>query len=263
MINFHNILILIFSIKILIYAHHWLCSTLKSTEVLNILVLVCILPKITITKNIKFFFWKNGYQFSFVLVLIAKCINKNLKQNQAAILPISNLSSFLTITLLWILRVQYNRPLKKNHDVYVIVDLFSNYIVPVPTPKDQAYHAVNSIIYHKLSKFGPLKNLIAYRGTEYLSPERPKCFTLLKIRHCPKTSNAPWRNGDVEVQNEYLGTHLRMFFLTVPKTGLFKYISMLMPQFSTILTFAYFSISNSFPYATACSTDFSIERFTE
>ena len=60
-----------------------------------------------------------------------------------------------------------------------------------------------------------------YRSTdkviEHLNSEKVNCFTPFKIRHSPRTANAPWTNGLVEVQNKLLGTHLRMFRHGTPK----------------------------------------------
>ena len=59
--------------------------------------------------------------------------------------------------------------------------------------------------------FGSPKNMIAVRGTENSTTEMPNCCTLFNIRHSPRSSHAPWRNGLVAAQKENLGAHLRMF----------------------------------------------------
>ena len=52
-------------------------------------------------------------------------------------------------------------------------------------------------------------------------------FTLLGIKHSPRTAYFLWANGLVEVQNRTRGTHLRMFVHNIPKTGHFKSTCML------------------------------------
>ena len=42
-----------------------------------------------------------------------------------------------------------------NHYIYLTLDHFSIYIVTVPTPKNFAHYAVNSIFHYWISKFGP------------------------------------------------------------------------------------------------------------
>ena len=63
---------------------------------------------------------------------------------------------------------------------YVIVDHFSKYIINVPTPKKKGPCALNSVVHHWISIFGPPQNLITDNMTGYLNTESAKCCTLLK-----------------------------------------------------------------------------------
>ena len=47
-------------------------------------------------------------------------------------------------------------------------------------------------------------------------------YTLMRIRHSPRTAYSPWTNGIVEVQNRNLGTHLRMFLHDTLKDWAFQ-----------------------------------------
>ena len=58
--------------------------------------------------------------------------------------------------------------------------------------KNSAYYAVSFLIRHWISKSGPSQFLIRGRGTEYLYSEKLIIFTLFNIRHCLRTSDAPW-----------------------------------------------------------------------
>ena len=125
-------------------------------------------------------------------------MHKNLKQNKAAVLPFSKLSTFFN---LWILcnsmdtKGPINTAPERNLYIYEKVDLFSNYIVTVPTPKSNARYAVNATNHHWISKFFPPEYLITDRGTECLDFEIANCSTVFKVRHSPRIYLAPGRNG--------------------------------------------------------------------
>ena len=110
-----------------------------------------------------------------------------------------------------------------HHYIYVIVDHFSNYIATVPAPKNNAHYAIYALLHHWTSKFGPLQYLVTDRGSEYLNTDMTNLCVLFNIRHSPRTPHSPWTNGLVEVQNKNIGTHLRLFFMILLKTGQHKY----------------------------------------
>ena len=73
-INFHKILMLIFVFRNLAYVYQWYCFTLPLTKFIDILALVCILPYQISIKNLTLHFFKICHQFSFMIIILAKCI---------------------------------------------------------------------------------------------------------------------------------------------------------------------------------------------
>ena len=114
---------------------------------------------------------------------------------------------------------------KLNSYIHVIVDAFSHFVVTVPTKQNNSQNAVNSLLHHWITKFGPPVYLVTDRGSEYINSE---LCTTMGVRHSPRTPYAPWTNGLVENQNKTLGTHLDFFYIIHQKTGLLKFICMLM-----------------------------------
>ena len=49
-----------------------------------------------------------------------------------------------------------NPPSKQNAYNHVIVDVFSHFVVKVPIKQNNAQNAVNSLLHHWITKFGPL-----------------------------------------------------------------------------------------------------------
>ena len=74
-----------------------------------------------------------------------------------------------------------------------------------------------TLYHHWITKFGPPKNLVTDRGSEYINSEFANLCTTMEIRHSPRTPYAPWTNGLVENQNRNLGTHLRLFLHNTPE----------------------------------------------
>ena len=109
-----------------------------------------------------------------------------------------------------------NPPSKQNSCIHVIVDAFSHFVVTVPVKQNNAKNAVNSLLHHWITQFGPPVYLVTDRGSEYINSELENLFTTMGIRHSPKTPHAPWTNGLVENQNKNLGTHLRLFLHNTP-----------------------------------------------
>ena len=78
-------------------------------------------------------------------------------------------------------------------------------------------NAVNSLLHHWITKFGPPVYLVTDRGTEYINSEFANLCTTMGNRHSPRTPYAPWTKGLVENQNRNLGTHLRLFLHNTPE----------------------------------------------
>ena len=101
-----------------------------------------------------------------------------------------------------------NPPSNQNSYIHVIVDAFSLYVVTVPVKQNNAQNAVNSLLHHWITKFGPPVYLVTDRGSDYFNSELANLCTTMGIRHSPRTPYAPWTNGLVENHNKILGTHL-------------------------------------------------------
>ena len=110
-----------------------------------------------------------------------------------------------------------NPPSNQNSYIHVIVDAFSHFVVTVPIKHNNAQNAVNSLLHHWITKFGPPVYVVTDRGTEYINSEFANLCTTMGIRHSPRTPYAPWTNGLVENQNRNLGTHLRLFLHNTPE----------------------------------------------
>ena len=72
--------------------------------------------------------------------------------------------------------------------IHVIVDAFSHFVVTVPIKSNNAKTAVNTILHHWITKFGPPIYLVTDRGTEYINADMTNLCTLMGIRHAPRTS---------------------------------------------------------------------------
>ena len=116
-----------------------------------------------------------------------------------------------------------NKPPSHNKSyIHVIIDAFSHFIVTVPIKSNNAKTAIKTLLHHWIIKFGPPIYLVTDLGSEYVNKEMAQLCTLMGIRHSPRTAYSPWTNGLVEVQNRYLGTHLRMFLHDTHKDWAFQ-----------------------------------------
>ena len=123
----------------------------------------------------------------------------------------------------------------------MIVDAFSHFVVTIPVEQNIAQNAVNSLLYHWITKFGPPVYLVTDRGSEYINSELASLCTTMGIRHSPITPYAPWTNGLVENQNKNLGTHLRLFLHNTPENWstqvhMYAYAHNSQPLFEVILS---------------------------
>ena len=94
---------------------------------------------------------------------------------------------------------------------------FGHFVVTIPVKQNNAQNAVNSLLHHWITKFGPPVYIVTDRGSEYINSELANLCTTMEIRHSPRTPYAPWTNGLVENQNKTLGTHLRLFLHNTPE----------------------------------------------
>ena len=97
------------------------------------------------------------------------------------------------------------------------VGAFSHFVVTVHVKQNIAQNAINSLLHHWVTKFGPPIYLVTDRGSKYNNSELANNCTTMGIRHSPKTPYAPWKKGLVENQNKNLGTHLRLFLQNTPE----------------------------------------------
>ena len=150
-------------------------------------------------------------------IFIHDCIecqqNKHINQKlqTASIQTFSENASYFNYRISMDTKGPINPPSNQNSYIHVIIDAFSHFVVTVPIKENSAQNAVNSLLHHWITKFGPPVHLVTDRGTEYIISELANLCTTMGIRHSPRTPYAPWTNGLVENQNRNLGTHLRLF----------------------------------------------------
>ena len=147
-------------------------------------------------------------------VFIHDCIecqqhkHNNQKIQTATLQTFSENASFFNYRISMVTKGPINPPSNQNSYIHVIVDAFRHFVVTVPIKQNNAQNAVNSLLYHWITKFGPPVHLVTDRGSEYINTELANLFT---------TSYAPWTNGLVENQNKNLETHLRLFLHNTPE----------------------------------------------
>ena len=74
-------------------------------------------------------------------------------------------------------------PSNQNSYIHVIVDAFSHFVVTVPVKQNNAQNAVNALLHHWITKFGPPVYLVTDRGSEYINSELANLCTTMGIRH--------------------------------------------------------------------------------
>ena len=100
-------LTIIFLLKISVYVYHWLCFTPHSINIIHIHLLVCILLKNMLTNSGLLHFFKNNYQFSFMIVLTANWNStKRWFEPKLHFCLSRNCQLLLTIVSLWIIKLQ-------------------------------------------------------------------------------------------------------------------------------------------------------------
>ena len=113
-------------------------------------------------------------------------------------------------------------PSQNNQYVFVIIDAFSHYVVTVPSPVNNSQNAINALLHHWISKFGPPQYLVTDRGTEYINQDFTHLCTPFQILHSPRTPYAPWTNALVEAQTVILALLFAYFSKTLPQIGQLK-----------------------------------------
>ena len=107
-------------------------------------------------------------------------------------------------------------------DIFVIVDAFSHFVVTNPAPNITSKYAIQTLLHHWITKFGPPQYLVIDRGTESVNQDMAHLCSLFNINHSPRTPYSPWTNGLVEVQNRNRGTQLRLFLQNPPTNWSFQ-----------------------------------------
>ena len=105
---------------------------------------------------------------------------------------------------------------------FVIIDAISHFGVTNPAPHLSSNYAIQTLLHHWITKFGPPRYLLTDRGTQYVNQDMAHLCYLFNINHSPRTPYSPWTNGLVEVQNRNLGTHLRLFLQNSPSNWSFQ-----------------------------------------
>ena len=111
---------------------------------------------------------------------------------------------------------------QNNSYIFVIIDAFSHFVVTNPASNITSKYAIQTLLHHWITKFGPPQYLVTDRGTEYINQDMAHLCSLFHITHSPRTPYSPWTNGLVEVQNRNLGTHLRIFLQNPPTNWSFQ-----------------------------------------
>ena len=156
-------------------------------------------------------------------IFIHDCIecqqNKHINQKiqTATIETFSENASYFNYRISMDTKGSIKPPSKQNAYIHVIVDAFSHFVVTVPVKHNNSQNAVNSLLNHWITKFGPPIYLVTERGSEYINSELANLCTTMGIRHSPRTPNAPCTNGLVENQNKNFGTHLILFLHNTPE----------------------------------------------
>ena len=167
-------------------------------------------------------------------IFIIDCIecqqNKHINQKiqTASIQTFSENASYFNYRMSMDTKGPLNPPSNRNSYIHVIEDAFSHFVVTVPIKQNNAQNADNSLLHQWITKFGPPVYLVTDRGTEYINSEFANLCTTMRIRHSPRTPYAPWTNGLVEIKTEILELISDFSYITLQKTGLLKFICMLM-----------------------------------
>ena len=96
-----------------------------------------------------------------------------------------------------------------NSYIMVIVEAFTHYVALNPVPHCNAYYAYTTLYEHWIAKFGLPEILVTDNGTEFINNEIITLCHLYNIKHKPRTSHAPLKNGLVEGMNRSLQEYLR------------------------------------------------------
>ena len=110
-----------------------------------------------------------------------------MKKIKVALLPFPKLPTFSNHSDSMVTESQSNHAFEGNHYTHVIADLYTGYIVIVPSPKNIA----TSLLHLWIAKNSPVQRLITVRVTEHLNAEKANCCTWLEIHQSPRTSHAP------------------------------------------------------------------------
>ena len=93
----------------------------------------------------------------------------NRKIQTASIQTFSENASYFNYPISVDTKGPINPPSNQNSYIHVIVDAFSHFVVTVPIKQINAQNAVNSLLHHWVTKFGPPVYLVTDRGSEYIN----------------------------------------------------------------------------------------------
>ena len=108
--------------------------------------------------------------------------------------------------------------------IQVIVDAFSHFVVTVPDKSNNAKTAVKTLLHHWIVKFGPPINLVTDRGSEYINTDMGHLYTLMRIRHSPRTPYALGLLDSMKFRTKTLVHIFVCFYKTLPRIGHIKFI---------------------------------------
>ena len=115
--------------------------------------------KISITIFNQFYFipYLNKWMSIFIHDCIESQQNKHINQKiqTASIQTFSENASYFNYRISMDTKGPINPPSNQNSYIHVIVDAFSHFVVTVPIKQNNAQNAVNSLLHHWITKFGP------------------------------------------------------------------------------------------------------------
>ena len=61
---------------------------------------------------------------------------------------------------------------QNNSYIFVIIDAFSHFVVTNPAPNITSKYAIQTLLHHWITKFGPPQYLVTDRSTEYINQDK-------------------------------------------------------------------------------------------
>ena len=137
-----------------------------------------------LTNFIFFLTYLYGSQSSSMTVLTARQTSIFQLNPKTFLLLFRFMKALLTLIteFLWTLKVLLTHLLKTTH-IFVIIDAFSHFVVTNPAPNITSKYAIQTLLHHWITKFGPPQYLVTDRGTEYINQDMAHLCSLFHFNH--------------------------------------------------------------------------------